>query len=162
MTQKQNLKLTLVLGLFFISLGGFLLHLRIHNPAVKAVNYFPFIIGLINIVIIPWLFLFRKWVLTAYLFNGLTVIFGIIFMAHFSTAHLTDFSFKGIVVGTLLADIIVLGTKFTLGKALFDLEMGHDPDRELRYMSLRYPNMGWWFIHLAGIALVYAIGAIVL
>lgn len=165
MTQKQNIKITLILGLFSISLGGFLLHYRVHPPLLaKWTNDIPFFIGLFNIIVIPWLFLFNRWISLAYLLNGLSVIFGTIFMAHFSIVHLSsDISIKTIFLNTTLADIIILFVKFTLGKALFDLHFANmEKELTLRYKFIRYPNMGWWLIHFVLISIVYTIGVILL
>lgn len=160
MTQKQNLRLALIFGLFFISLGGWLLHLRIHSPAQNPANYFPFIIGLLNIVIVPWLFLTRRTLDLGYIINGMSVIVGIILMAHFSITRLPDpLGIKNIILNTTLADIMVLLGKFAIGKTLFDLEFTQlDQDLPVRSKFTRYPNLGWWIIHLIAIAAVYFIG----
>jgi len=81
-------------------------------------------------------------------------------MSHFSIAH-----FKGpvtldaILFNTLLADIAILWAKFALGKALFDLEfLKSDADTMGKGRFFRYPNMGWWWVHLFALGLVYALG----
>ncbi|MEK7309441.1 MAG: hypothetical protein AAB038_01325 [Planctomycetota bacterium] len=160
MTQKRNIRTTLVFGLFFISLGGFLLHLRIHSPSAHPLNYIPFFIGLVNIVIIPWMFFFRPLINWAYILNGMSVIVGIILMSDFSLGKLPpELSLSAIFLNTTLADIMVLAGKFTVGKALFDLEFSQmDKDLPVRSKFLRYPNLGWWLVHLVAIAVVYAIG----
>jgi len=164
MTQKQNIRIILVFGLFFISLGGWLLHLRIHAPSAHSVNYIPFFIGLINIAVIPWLFLARRLIHWAYILNGMSVLIGIILMADFSLDKLPpDFTLSTLALGTTLADILVLAGKFMFGKALFDLEFSQmDKDLPVRFKFSRYPNLGWWLVHLAAMAAVYAIGSEVL
>ncbi|MBI4835035.1 MAG: hypothetical protein HY811_09500 [Planctomycetes bacterium] len=161
MTKKQNIKLMLAFGLFFVSLGGWLLHYRVHTPSPEdTADYIPFFIGIFNFVIVPWLFLNRKTLTAGYLLNGFTVIFGIIFMSHYSFDHPPKgLSFYSLVFETTLADILILIAKFSLGKALFDLEYTDlEKDQPLRFSFPRYPNLGWWIIHLAAIAAVYAIG----
>jgi len=164
MTRKQNLKTTLVFGLFFISLGGWLLHLRIHSPSSHSVNYIPFFMGLVNFAIIPWLFFSRRMIHWAYIINGMSVIIGVILMADFSLGKLPpELSWSAIFLNTTLADIIMLGGKFSIGKALFNLEFSQlDKDLPVRSKFLRYPNLGWWLVHLVAIAVVYTIGAKVL
>jgi len=165
MTQKQNIRLTLVFGLFFISLGGWLLHSRIHSPFTgEPVDYVPYIIGLVNFLIVPWLFLSARWITTGYLINGFSVIFGIIFMAHLSILHLPkEITITTIFLMTLVPHIIILITKFMLGKALFDLNITQlDKDLPVKVKSFRYPNLGWWIVHFVGIAVVYSIGVIFL
>ncbi|MEJ2725671.1 MAG: hypothetical protein P8175_13705 [Deltaproteobacteria bacterium] len=66
MMQKQKLRLLLILGLVFVSLGGWVLHGRIHPPSELPLNYIPFIAGLIGMILVPILFLFRKTVAYAY------------------------------------------------------------------------------------------------
>lgn len=164
MTQKQNIRLALVFGLFFISLGGWLLHLRIHPPANNPSNFAPFIIGLISIIIVPWLFLFRRMIHPAYIINGMSVIIGVMMMAHFSLSKLAaPVGFGGIVLGTTLADIVVLLGKFMVGKALFDLQFTQlEQELPVKSRFVRYPNLGWWLVHLIAISGVYAAGVILL
>ena len=160
MTQKQNIRNLLIVGLIAASLGGWLLHLRIHPPSEDSANLIPFLAGIIGIIIVPILFLFKKTIPHAYMINGFLVIIGTITMAHFSIMHLPErITFQAIFVGTLLADIFLLFTNFFIGKALFELEMFKAIDamtRKGRYW--RYPNMGWWWVHFFSLSLVYALG----
>lgn len=77
-----------ILALLFLSLGGWLLHFRIHHPSANPSNFVPFIFGLLNVLVTPFLFNSKKTVLLAYLINGLGVIVGAIAMAHFSLSTL--------------------------------------------------------------------------
>ena len=153
MRQKQKLRLLLVAGLFFVSLGGWLLHGRIHPPS-------KLIAGLISIVAVPTMFLFKRTVAYAYVLNGLLVILGTITMIHFSLVHLPEqVTVVTVVSKTLLPDVLILLTNFLLGKAVFELELLRSeemPGRRGRYF--RYPNMGWWFVHLFALSAVYALG----
>jgi hypothetical protein len=161
MTKKQNIRLMLIFGLFFISLGGWLLHYRVHTPAPeKLFGYIPFFIGIANFVIVPWLFLSRRTLAAGYLLNGFTVIFGIILMAHYSFNNPPEeITLKTLLLNTTMPDIIMLIAKFAMGKALFDLEYTDlEKDQPLRFSFPRYPNLGWWIIHLVAISAVYAIG----
>ncbi len=74
MTNKKRIKLTLIIGLIFLSVGGFLMHSRIHPPLMDADNLIPFLSGLVSIFIIPFLFWFRSTLILAYLINGFSVI----------------------------------------------------------------------------------------
>jgi hypothetical protein len=66
---------------------------------------------------------------------------------------------KAVLLTTTLADILILWGKFFIGKALFDLEFfGYDAAKEKKGVSYRYPNMGWWFIHLVTVSIVYYLG----
>lgn len=160
MTQKQNIKFLLIAALMAVSLGGLLLHLRIHPPFALAQHLIPFIAGIISIVVLSAMFLSKKTLAYAYVINGMIVIIGIITMAHFSMMNPPKhISFKTIIIGTLFADIVVLCTKFFLGKALFEIEMLKTIDAHVRRGRFwQYPNMGWWGVHFLALSLVYSMG----
>jgi hypothetical protein len=106
---------------------------------------------------VPTLFCFRKTIAYGYVLNGFLVIVGTITMAHFSIAHWPNpLTLQAIFMNTLLADILILWGKFFIGKSIFDLEFfGYDATREKKGKTFRYPNMGWWFVHLAAVSIVY-------
>jgi hypothetical protein len=147
---KKYLKNILIIGLFLTALGGLGLHYRIHSIVKNAYAYIPFIAGLISVIAIPLLFLFRKTLHLAYILNGFTVIIGVITMAHFS-----------LVKAPLLPDIAILLGKFFIGRAIFVAEIyqleteAKTPD-VLRW--IRYPNMGFWAVHLVLLSAVYYLG----
>ena len=162
MKKKDYLRGTLILGIFFLALGGWLLHLRIHPVAKDAENYIPLVAGLISVIVIPALFIFRKTIAFAYLLNGMTVIIGTITMTHFTIENPPQvWTLQTIFLGTLLADIAMLWGKFAVGKALFELELAlNHPDAPMRSgRFFRFPNMGFWFAHLVTLTAVYFIGS---
>ena len=55
MKKKDNIRLILIVALFFLALGGWLLHLQLHDPAKDAENYIPVVAGLISVFIVPFL-----------------------------------------------------------------------------------------------------------
>lgn len=153
---------TLIASLFFLSLGGWLLHLRIHPLIKNDANIIPLISGIISVFILPLLFWFRETITLAYITNGFLAIIGTIIMAQFSINH-----FQGavapvnIILNTTLADIAILWGKFALGKALFDLQfLRSDADPAAKGRFFRYPNMGWWWVHLFALSIVYTLGNI--
>lgn len=160
MVQKQKIRVLLVVGLFFVSLGGWLLHIRIHPLSKLAVNYIPFIAGLISVTAVPPMFLFRKTLAYAYVLNGMLVIIGTITMTHFSLVDPPEIVTPvTIIMGTLFPDIVILFTNFILGKTLFELEMLKSEETHSRHgRFFRYPNMGWWFVHLFSLSAVYVLG----
>ena len=164
MTQKQNLKTLLVFALFVTALGGWLLHLRAHPPVKNPINYIPFFIGVINIFFIPWMFLFRKTFAMAYVINGMSAIIGIILMANYSLHNLPDpLNIATLITKTTLADILIACGKFTIGKVIFDLEVTQlEKEIIIKYKFARYPNLGWWLIHLISIAAIFVIGSLIL
>jgi hypothetical protein len=160
--KKIAIKAMLIQGLILLSLGGWLLHLRIHPPFMRDENMIPFIVGIFSVFIVPLMFYFRRTFNLAYLINGFSVILGTILMAHFSIAHFSGpVTFQSIFTNTLLADIAILWGKFAFGKAIFDLELlRSDTDTVPMTRYWRYPNSGWWFVHLFGWAAVYTLGNI--
>jgi hypothetical protein len=160
MTVKASVKSFLLCALVALALGGFLLHVRIHPFARNSFNFVPFILGILSIVVIPLLFSSGKTIAYGYVLNGFSVIIGTIVMAHFSIVHFSaPFSLKSVFLNTLMGDILLLWGKFFVGKALFDLEtFGYDADKAEGGKPFRYPSMGWWFVHLLLISLVYVLG----
>ncbi len=160
MNRKAYIKLMLIGGLIVLALGGWLLHFRIHPPFKEGYNLVPFIAGIISVVIVPLLFSFRSTIAYAYVLNGMLVILGTITMAHFSIVHFAGpLNFQNLLFGTLLADIAILFGNFACGKAIFDLELlNASTDTVPKGRYFRYPNNGWWVVHLFALSLVYALG----
>jgi hypothetical protein len=160
MTMRTYTKSILLAALITLSLGGFLLHVRIHPVSQNPSNFIPLIAGLLSILVIPLLFSFKKTVEYGYVLNGILVIIGTIGMAHFSIVHWPAPATAGsIIFKTMLIDILILWSKFFVGKALFDLEFfGYDPHKAKKGTTYRYPNLGWWTVHLIAISLVYLLG----
>jgi hypothetical protein len=162
MKKKDYLRLVLILAIFFLALGGWLLHLRIHPIAKDAENYIPLVAGCISVIVIPFLFIFRSTIPFAYLLNGMTVIIGTITMTHFSIEnHPPVWTLQTILLGTCLPDILMLWGKFAVGKALYDLDpVISRPDAPMRSgRFFRFPNMGFWFAHIVTLTAVYLIGS---
>ena len=162
MTIKTYVRTVLLAALAAVSLGGFLLHTRIHPVAHNPANLIPMLLGLLSVIVIPMLFAFRKTITWGYVLNGFTAVIGTVVMAHFSISHWPQpVTLPALLLTTLLADILILWGKFFIGKALFDLEFfGYDAAREKKGQTLRYPNLGWWLVHLAAVSLIYSIGNI--
>ena len=162
MKKKDYFRLVLILAIFFLALGGWLLHLRIHPIAKDAENYIPLVAGFISVFLIPILFIFRSTISFAYLLNGMTVIIGTITMTHFSIEnHPQVWTLQTILLGTCLPDILMLWGKFAVGKALFDLDpVINRPDAQISSgRFFRFPNMGFWFVHVVTLTAVYLIGS---
>jgi hypothetical protein len=143
MTQKTNLRITLLAALWFLALGGWGLHWFIHPPAKEITNLIPFYAGLLSVIIVPLLFSFKTTVPYGYVLNGMLAIIGTITMAKYK----------------LIPDIVILWGKFLLGKALFDLQLFKSDEalhRQGRFW--RYPNLGWWYVHTAGLTVVFLLG----
>ncbi len=160
MTVKTYVKTTLFIALIVISVGGLLLHLRIHPVSKNTSNLLPVVSGILSILVVPLLLSGRKTMGYGYTLNGFLVIIGSIAMAHFAVANWPQPATVGsIIMKTTLPDILVLWTKFFIGKAIFDLELyGYDPGRQKVGKSYRYPNTGWWLVHFAAVSVVYTLG----
>jgi hypothetical protein len=162
MTVGTHIKSTLLLALIAVSLGGLLLHLRIHPVSQNTSNLVPLVCGILSVLVVPLLFAGKKTISYGYTLNGFLVIIGTVGMAHFAVAHWPEpATFESVVLKTTLPDIIVLWTKFFVGKAIFDLELlGYDPARNKVGVTYRYPNYGWWLVHLVAVSAVYTISAL--
>jgi len=160
MTTHNYIKSLLLIALLTLSLGGFLLHSRIHPVSKNISNYVPLISASVSLILVPLFFSFHKTIAYAYVLNGFSVIIGTIVMSHYSLSHWPNpLSLRALLLNTTFPDIIILWSKFFLGKALFDLEIyGYDRIKPKIGRSFRYPNLGWWLIHLLGLSLVYSLG----
>lgn len=142
------LRKVLIVALFFTALGALSLHLRIHpvfveQKSVQGAEQQPapgtskeeaqssfsgkhFLASLfcfIDLVLVTWLFCYKKTAAYAFMLNGLLAIFGAILMSHFTIAHLwgTGASLADwIYLKSTLADIIILLADFLIGEAVYD------------------------------------------
>ena len=127
-------KKILLLVLFLLALSGMLLHYRIHsfmipdkyNPGALAFDgtkFLSFIFNAIDLIVVTALFSFRKTAVYGYLLNGLIVIYGTIFMAHFSIAEIVAKTIpaQDWLLKSTLPDIAIAWADFFVGKSLYDL-----------------------------------------
>ena len=140
-----------ILALMLISLGGWMLHLRAHPLSTRAVDFLPFLLGLVDIVITPVLFSYRKTVVVAYLINGIGVIIGSIGMAVFSLYHLVEpVTLGSILFKTMLSDILILLAKLFIGQLI----LSHYYPSGLGRLFTPF----WWVRHFCYLSIVFAIG----
>ena len=129
-------KRILLLALFLISLSGLMLHYRIHsfmvpvaaNPGTfrfDGTRFLSFIFPIIDVVLVTILFMWRKTAVYAYLLNGIIVIYGTVFMAHFSVAEIYAKSIppEAWLLKSTVPDIGIAWCDFFVGKALYDVHM---------------------------------------
>jgi hypothetical protein len=129
-------KRTLLLTLFLLALAGLLLHYRIHNFMVHdrihpqfvnfdGTKFLSFVFPLADVFLVTLLFTRRSTAPYAYLLNGLIVIYGTVFMAHFSIAEIAARSvpMSEWLLKSTLPDITIAWADFFAGKALYDLHM---------------------------------------
>ena len=126
----------LLAALFLLALSGLMLHYRIHNfmvpdklnPGVvlfDKTKFLSFLFPCIDLFLVTLLFVSRRTVVYGYLLNGLLVIYGTIFMIHFSIAELTAKSvpLNAWFLKSTIPDIGIAWADFFVGKALYDLYM---------------------------------------
>jgi hypothetical protein len=160
MTVRSYIRSLCLAALIVMALGGFLLHLRIH-PFTQNLSFLTnFVTGIMSIIIVPLLFLRKETIHYGYVLNGFIAIIGTVTMAHFSLAHPpAPITPAAIFLKTTLPDILVLWGKFFVGKVLFDCEIfGYSNTVEKKGVSYRYPNLGWWCVHLVSVSIVYYVG----
>jgi hypothetical protein len=140
-----------ILGLFFLSLGGWMLHFRIHPIAANPSNFVPFVYGLVGIMVMPLLFNNKKTVIIAYLLNGTGVIIGAIAMAAFSLSALPpSLTFSGLILKTTLGDILILFSKLFVGQMI----LSHFYPSGLGRMF----TSGWWIRHFFYFSIAFSLG----
>jgi len=127
-------KSVLFTALILLGVSGFMLHYRIHyflepdklHPGIYIFDRTEFLANLfplIDVVLVTALYCSRKTAVYGYLLNGLLVIYGTIFMAHFSLAEMAakNLPLSSLIFKSTLPDIGILWSDFLVGKALFDL-----------------------------------------
>ena len=146
-----------VLALIFLSLGGWLMHTRIHPVSFDPANptnpafLLPFIWGLVSIVATPVLLSFRKTVIVGYLANGLGVVVGTLTMAALSLAHPPQpLTFPSIFLKTMLGSILLLFPKLFIGQIVLQ----HYFPNGLGRMFTAW----WWTRHFVYLGIVYTLG----
>jgi len=88
-----------------------------------ATRFFSFLFPLIDVALVTALFTSKKTCIYGYLFNGIIVIYGTVFMVHYSIA---EFAARSVPPGdwilkSTLPDIGIAWADFFTGKALYDL-----------------------------------------
>jgi hypothetical protein len=124
---------TLIWALVLLAFGGLLLHYRIHyfmvadrlhaGATVFSGSFFlASLFPLIDVLLVTALFLSRKTAVYGYLLNGMLVIYGTVFMAHFSLAQMMAKSIPvpSMFLNSTLPDIAILWADFFVGRALYE------------------------------------------
>ena len=127
----------LLLTLFIMAVSGFLLHYRIHpfltpdklHPGglvFNGTNFLGSLFSLVDVFAVTGLFLSKRTAVYGYVLNGMIVIYGTVFMTHFSIAQFIAQAVPPAkwIINSTLPDIGVAWADFFAGKALFDFYMG--------------------------------------
>jgi len=140
-----------IFAILFLSFGGWLLHFRAHNISENPAFYLPFLLGILNVVVVPVLFNWKKTALLGYLLNGFSVVIGTIVMAHLSLSGLPQpITFYHIIFRTTLADVFLLLPKLFIGHMIL-----------LHYYPTgvgRLFTCDWWVRHFAYVTIIYTMG----
>ena len=134
MNNRVTTRNALLAALFLLAVSNLLLHYRIHNFMVKdaldpgimhfsGTKFLAFMFPLIDTLVVTLLFMWRKTSVYGYLLNGVIVIYGTVFMSHFSIAELTARSAPASdwIMKSTLPDIGIAWGDFFVGKALYDI-----------------------------------------
>jgi hypothetical protein len=98
-----------------LSLGGLLLHLRLHSPAESLFNWLGTGFPLVNIFITPFLLNRASTVAWGFLFVCVTVVAGATAMAYDSiTSWNVPVTFKNAILHSTFPDILILSIKIPL------------------------------------------------
>lgn len=118
----------LIWAFVLLSVGGLMLHIRIHPPAVSLFNCLPVAFGAVNILLLPFLFRRAETAPLAFMLCCLTVIAGTIGMAYFSIVEWKEpVTLYTVLFKSTLADIIILMAKVPLGYVLLRQVQGAAP-----------------------------------
>ena len=130
----MNNRKVLFTALVLLAVAGLVLHYRVHNFMVPdklnpgslmfdRTKFLSFIFPVIDVVVVTLLFTSRKTAVYGYLLNGLLVIYGTVFMAHFSLAEISAKSLPPAawLLKSTLPDIGIAWGDFFVGKALYDI-----------------------------------------
>ena len=116
----------LILAFFLLSLGGLLLHVRIHPPANSLFNCIPAAFGAVNTFVLPFLFNRPATAPWGYLVTWVTVATGTLAMAYYSLVNWSlPVTVKTLILYSTLADIVILWAKVFLAHKILRF---HWPD----------------------------------
>ena len=118
----------LILAFVLLSVGGLMLHIRIHPPAASLFNWIPVAFGAINILLLPLLFRRAGTAPLAFMLCCITVIAGTIGMAYYSIVEWKEpVTLYTVLFKSTLADIFILMMKVPLGYELLRQVRGTAP-----------------------------------
>ena len=144
-----------ILSLMLLSLGGWLLHVRIHPPSAASSYVVPFLFGLACFLIVPVLLSYRMTLLVGYLLNGFSAVIGVVLMAHYSLADLPQpLTLTAILFRTTLPHVCILLTKLFIGQMILHHYFPSGLGRMFKTI--------WWVKHFCYFTIIYTIGHILL
>ena len=157
MTSHKKETTGLIVALAMMSLGGWLLHYRVH-PIVPdaagirvAENFVPFAVGLVSVLLTPALLWFRRTLIVGYVLNGVTAVLGAVLMTYYSVTIVRHpVTLAGLITGTLLADVLIAFAKLFVGQRVL---LAYHPSGMGRMFTA-----GWWARHVVYISGMFVLG----
>ena len=112
-----------ILAFFLVSLGGLILHLRIHPPVLEGKLRVFFLIPAVfagaATFVLPFMFNSKRLYAYAYLINLAAVITGTITMAYFSFTHWEGpVTVRTVLFNSTFPDIVILLAKLPLAHSI--------------------------------------------
>ncbi len=105
-----------ILAFFLISLGGLILHLRIHPPGESVFFLLPSLVAALNVLVLPLLYAWPALAPAAFLLTAATVAIGTLGMSYFSAVTwLGPLDPWSLISKSTVPDILVLMAKLPLG-----------------------------------------------
>ncbi|MEK7850833.1 MAG: hypothetical protein AAB275_03030 [Deltaproteobacteria bacterium] len=133
MEDRDSTKKILFTALVLLAFSGFMLHYRIHyfvdhtpsHPGFSGTYFISNLLPFIDLILVTALFASKGTSVYGYLLNGMIVIYGTVFMAHYSIAELISKSvpIQDWLIKSTIPDIGIAWGDFFVGKALYDLNM---------------------------------------
>jgi hypothetical protein len=118
----------LIQAFVLLSVGGLMLHIRIHPPAASLFNWIPVAFGAVNILLLPLLFRRSDTAPLAFMLCCITAIAGTIGMAYYSIVEWKEpLTLYTVLFKSTLADIVILAMKVPLGYVLLRQVQGTAP-----------------------------------
>ncbi len=146
----------LIVELWLLTLGGFLLHNHLHPLPTAlhpqpAADFLPFTWDIVALVTLPFLLNYRSTVIVGYLVNGIGVIVGTVAMASFSfmkPPHPLDVS--SFFLATTFPLILIVSSKLLIGQIVLNNFYPQGLGRVFTPF--------WWARHYVYIAAMFTIG----
>ncbi len=146
----------LIIELWLLTLGGFLLHNHLHPLPTSAhpqpaADFLPFMWDVVALVSLPFLLNYRKTVIVGYLINGIGVIVGTAAMSTFGFARPPHpLTFSSFFVATTVPEILIVSSKLLIGQIVL---LNFYPQGLGRVFT-----PFWWARHYVYIGAMFAIG----
>ena len=125
MIQIANIRRALIVFMFLFAVGSLTVHFRFHPPfenpggdGLSFTNSVASVFTFLDVVLVTFFFSRKKTAAWGYLFNGLIVIYGIVFMIHCGWAKISS-------PGTPLAEYLFTPTSPYIIMACIDFLLGY-------------------------------------